>query len=239
MSKNKVDVQALTEEIDRRKKEGVKVVDNLDGAVAKNKWIGELVTSVKTGSITETTEKIKGISKRTEHMEVNGGTVQLKEGAPKKFDSTNLMKHVESQPEVKTNNRRTVNHHISENVDREENMFNDFTKMKTGGLSDAISSFTNKKNNVSEVQHHPNQQTVLNEDVINKNITAYMNSNVAPLLEQAMKNTVVEMYSVDRVKRVLKENPEIVETYIKENPQIIEGIVINTIKKLQKRNQNK
>ena len=66
---------------------------------------------------------------------------------------------------------------------------------------------------------------VLNEE-IKKGINTYLQENFNYIVEDAIKNTILELYTVERIKDVLIENDE-----------IIKKMVINTIKELQNKSK--
>lgn len=225
MSETKIDLNKLKEEIHTRKNEGVSVVEEHAVASGSNKWLNELVQSVKTGSDTETSKKIANVNRRANDMVVEGSGVKVKSNS-----NNDYMKHVNTPTHTNTTNN-TLN-------ERDDALFDKFNNMRpSGGLADAISDVSGVKSGGRHEQQQ--QQPMVNEQMITSKIDSHLNNNLTPLMEELMKNTLVEIYSVDRVKKVIKENPEIIENYLEENPKIVENIVINTIKKLQQRKAKK
>jgi hypothetical protein len=68
----------------------------------------------------------------------------------------------------------------------------------------------------------------LNEEYLNEVVLNSINENVAHIVEQAMRDTIVEIYVGERMKEVLMENED-----------IIKSVVIKTIRDLQKKKNTK
>jgi hypothetical protein len=81
--------------------------------------------------------------------------------------------------------------------------------------------------------HAPSQgQPMLNEayliERVQKVVNNYLSENLAPIFEDAIKNTIIEMYAVERIKEVLTENRE-----------MIKSLVYETIREIQAKSKNK
>jgi hypothetical protein len=59
-------------------------------------------------------------------------------------------------------------------------------------------------------------------------VNNYLIENFGPVVEEAIKSTILEMYAVERIKEVLHENKDLVKT-----------IVYDTIRELQAKSKNK
>jgi hypothetical protein len=70
------------------------------------------------------------------------------------------------------------------------------------------------------------QPMMLNEAYLTENVKKIVNNylveNFGPVVEEAIKSTILEMYAVERIKEVLTENKEMVQK-----------IVYDTIRELQ------
>lgn len=64
---------------------------------------------------------------------------------------------------------------------------------------------------------------VLGEHVVHA-VDGFMNEHFGGIVQEAMKNTIIEMYSVERVKKTLEENKD-----------MIRSVVVEVIKELQQR----
>ena len=66
----------------------------------------------------------------------------------------------------------------------------------------------------------------INEAALTEGVKQIVNNhlveNFAPILEEAIRNTVIEMYAEERIEKVIKENSK-----------LIESVVYSTIRKLQ------
>jgi flagellar biosynthesis/type III secretory pathway protein FliH len=69
----------------------------------------------------------------------------------------------------------------------------------------------------------PQQGNMLTEHVQNA-VDGFMNEHFSGIVQEAMKNTIIEMYSVERVKKTLEENKD-----------LIRNVVVEVIKELQQR----
>lgn len=230
--RNKIDLSKLKEEIEYKKNVGVINQINDNPKFSRNKWLNDLVESRTTGSKNETVQKIEKIVKRSDDVIVDEfGNPKLKPNAPKTVDE-NYIKHIQ-QPQ--TVHREQVQPTYDE---RDEKMFDRFNKSNKG-LYDSINEVVKPMINNNQQQHSNGANSPINEDILHRGIDSYLSKNISPLLEQMMKNVIVETYERERIKKVLKENPEIIEGYINENPKFIEKIIIDTIKKLKARNTEK
>lgn len=59
-------------------------------------------------------------------------------------------------------------------------------------------------------------------------VNGYLSENLGPIFEEAIKNTVIEMYAVERIKEVLNENRDLVKS-----------VVLETIKEIRAKSQAK
>jgi hypothetical protein len=70
----------------------------------------------------------------------------------------------------------------------------------------------------------------LNEAALVENVQnvvkGYLTENLGPIFEEAIKNTVIEMYAVERIKEVLNENRD-----------LIKSVVVETIKEIRDRSK--
>ncbi len=111
-------------------------------------------------------------------------------------------------------------------------MFNDLNKKvkNSGGLYNAINEMAGYEQPQQKQQYGGG--LMLNEAVINeaaiKAVNNYLTENLAFVLEGAIKETILDLYATERIKQVINETPEMIET-----------IVVNTIRKIQDRNKAK
>ena len=119
---------------------------------------------------------------------------------------------------------------------RDESMLTDLErKRRSVTLADSIEGFNNTKTAppVQPVTMYSNTGVpMLNEGYLVENVKKvvnnYLTENLAPIFEEAIKSTIIEMYAVERIKEVLTENKEMIKT-----------IVYETIRELQAKNKNK
>ena len=84
---------------------------------------------------------------------------------------------------------------------------------------------TSKPVNTQQVGAQVDDGT-LNESV-RKIVNNHLVENFGTVLEEAIKNTVIEMYAVERIKLVLNENKDLIKT-----------VVYETIRELQKKKKS-
>lgn len=204
MNKNttkKVDLSKLHTEIASRK-----TVSNANGVAPRNKFLYELNESLRSGRETQSTALIKKVD--------NEVSTKLNE-KPRFVVNEDLS----NQPVVNHNTRN-----VGDANDRDELFWREFENRKKFGLADEL-----EKHSQSAEVFNPNmnhgKSLVLNEE-IKKGINTYLQENFNYIVEDAIKNTILELYTVERIKDVLIENDE-----------IIKKMVINTIKELQNKSK--
>jgi hypothetical protein len=139
--------------------------------------------------------------------------------------------------------------------DREEQMYKDFEKKNNGTLADSISAFQGKNTGNPAPQgthvNYAGQQylttppvgTPMNEgqvqmpmqlneaalvESVQQIVNGHLAENLGPIFEEAIKGTVIEMFAVERIQEVLKENKD-----------LIKEVVVETIKEIRDRSKKK
>lgn len=215
----KVDLNKLKEEISNRQKN--KQQTQGDGEAPKDKFLNNLLNSLKTGQINEATNLIKKVNNHT----------SAKLGEKPKMNIT------ESLPTTKPEPKRN-NHQPQKNVDmsqeRDEQLWRDFN-VKNKTLSESIQSYygqTGGGSNIGNHQAQNNNQQMLNEEqlfgAVKGSVDKYLSENFGLVVEEAIKSTILEMYAVERIKDVLHENKDLVKT-----------LVYETIREIQEKNKAK
>jgi hypothetical protein len=228
MANNKPDLNKLRAEIDSRKREKNIAPNGMGqqneiGASPRDTFLYGLLESLKTGRDTASSNLVKIVDNQV---------------AEKNKESTRLP--VVINENTSTNNNRPQRININENEgmspERDEQMFFDLQKKKKNQtLADAISEGMPVNRNIGGIPtYNPKtgQPMQINEGYLVENVKKivdnYLIDNFGPVVEEAIKSTIIEMFAVERIKEVLTENREMIKT-----------VVYETIKELQAKNKAK
>lgn len=208
----KLNLDQLTKEIDLRNQEkGVANYGGNNGA-RKDIFLSELKNSLERGVETTATTTIKLIENKAaiKNREVPIHNISNDQGNTQR--PTNNVNY----------QRRGM---VNEDTDREDQQFNDI-KSRRSGLADAISSFDGGSQQQQNRPMNNSGGQSLNENAVNdaviKCVNAYLSDNLAFVLEGAIKETILDLYAMDRIKQVITDSPE-----------ILEASIIKTFRKLQ------
>jgi len=214
MANKNIDLNKLKEEIDNRKKgrtnvsvglgETQKKVD-LSGRPPRDVFLHGLLESLNSGvenhstSLVKTVENVIAEKKGTK-------TFNISENAPT-TPPTNL------PPQSKTANMGD---------ERDELFYKNLEKRKNETLSGTLNQYANtpppKQNNVPQQQG----MGMINEQTLNNAIQNTITDNFAHLVGEAIDSAVIEMFTLERIKKVLEENTD-----------LIKAVVLQTIKEIQ------
>lgn len=212
MTKTKLNLNKLKEEIDRRKSE-----DSLGSAVTapqtRNTFINQLRKSFETGVHTESVDKIKKVA--------NEATRKLNEKHATGEDVP--FKNVRSTPQTSTREKQV----IGEDFDnREEKLFNSFTTANKKTLADTLESHLGGgRRNFNEQQQFPqqiNEQVLINK--IDERLNNYLIENIGDIFNDSIKTVILEHFAKEKIKEVLLENKD-----------VLKEMVISVIRELQKK----
>jgi hypothetical protein len=116
--------------------------------------------------------------------------------------------------------------------ERDEQLWQDIEKNRKQTLAESMGKYITPNANTPARQ--PQQQMNLNEGYLVENVKKivdnYLIENFGPVIEEAIKGTIIEIYAVERIKEVLQENREIVKSIVLET---IREIQANSKKKAQ------
>lgn len=215
---NSINLNKLRDEIDNRKKEKNIQPANVNettirGGSPRHAFLNGLLESISTGRETTASALIKTVENKV--AEKNGETPKI--SAPRNIP-------VEQQAP------RHIPQRINEvemSPERDEQLFVDLERKRKNTLADSIESYANIPRVGAPMAQQQHQMPMnLNEaylaEGVKKIVDNYLVENFAPVVEEAIKNTIIEMYAVERIKEVLHENKDLVRT-----------VVIDTIKELQ------
>ena len=218
MRNSGIDLSGLKKEIQERKTQ--KGVISESGKVVKDQFLNELVSSVRSGHETPAVNKIK---------EVENKAIEIKnrKRGTKEKPVFNVRKQ-QFNEDVHHNQPNYDNYNENE---REEQLFREFQQSSKKGLADEIESFSGGGNRQPNPQVNYNMggnSQYINEgalvNAIGNTIDKYMNENYGLVIEDSIKNVMLEAYAVDRIKQVLEENKSMIKT-----------IVVEVIRELQER----
>lgn len=215
---NSINLNKLRDEIDNRKK-GRNIQtenvgnNNVVGASPRHAFLNGLLESIRTGSESTATALVKAVDNRV--AEKNGETPKL-----------NVTKPIVPQQSVQQRIPQRINE-VEMSPERDEQLFADLERKRKKTLAESIESYASVPMVGAPMTQQPHQITAnLNEgylvEGVKKIVDNYLVENFAPVVEEAIKNTIIEMYAVERIKEVLHENKELIRT-----------VVIETIKDIQ------
>ena len=222
----KPDLNKLRTEIASRKNERTNTSTVVNGNVVNNvaprdKFLYELMQSYNTGLQTEATKLIKLVE--------NQVAVKNKETVRHNVNETPVERESTRMPIQPTNTK------VDMSPEREEQMFIDLQAKNKQTLAESIAPYIgggNKQqyNNQGAPLGVPAQQ--LNEGYLVENVKKivdnYLIDNFGPVVEEAIKGTILELYAAERIKEVLTENKE-----------MIRGVIFEVIKEISDKNKAK
>ena len=226
----KPDLNKLRTEIASRKNERTNTTAVVNGTVVTNvaprdKFLYELIQSHDTGVQTSATKLIKLVE--------NQVAVKNKETVRHNIDETSVERETARIPILPTNKR------VDMSPEREEQMFVDLQAKNKQTLAESIAPYiagakplypNNYPATGMPANAVPPQQ--LNEGYLVENVKKivdnYLIDNFGPVVEEAIKGTIIEMYAAERIKEVLHENKE-----------MIKGVIIEVIKEISDKNKAK
>lgn len=234
-----MDLKEIKAQIDIRKKEMIKESTslgenhNLNTPVQTDTILYEIQQSLRTGQANETVDKIKSVDRLAGIKRANkNGSVVNGSGL-----SEELMQHVETAPSKQT---VTQPQQTTRNVNDNRDKLFEQELLKTNnnqGLTDLLKQ--NESNTSMSMmgnyqQPHQSHSQQLNSNSINEQIDTtvnkYLTENFGVVLQKVMKDAIIEMYSIEKVRESLFENKK----YIQE---IIRDTLVDLAKEKAKRNK--
>jgi len=196
----KYNLDGIKEEMASRRSERNVVSEKLGETInssgqPKDGFLNGLLTSFNTGKETHATKRIKLIE----------NNVDIREGKKPKFTENNIQEVVQNNP-IRGNNMTPD----QSSVDRDELMYAQMShKALKGGqsLSESLMNVSTGGVNRGGVNGGSNeliQSSTLNEGVKNV-VNNYLAENFGLIVEESIKNTILDMYAVERIKDVLNE----------------------------------
>lgn len=216
-----INLNKLRDEIDNRKKEknistvGTGAVQT--GASPRHAFLNGLLESIRTGNENSSTALVKAVDNKV--AEKNGEVPKL-----------NIQKNI--VPQSVQHNPQRINE-VEMSPERDEQLFADLERKRKKTLAESIESYSNIPMVGAPMTQQSHQMTPnLNEGYLVENVKKvvdnYLIENFAPIVEETIKSTIIEMYAVERIKEVLHENKDLIRT-----------VVIETIKEIQAKTKAK
>ena len=222
MAKNSVDLNILRKEIDVRKQERNSIASRLGeatvgtGIAPRETFLHGLLTSLNTGRDTASSNLIKLVE--------NEAAKKVGEAVRHKVTEAEIEK---TPARIPAPARTTP---VDMSPERDEQLWQDIEKNRKQTLAESMNKYIAPNTNAQTRQ--PQQQMNLNEGYLVENVKKivdnYLIENFGPVIEEAIKGTIIEMYAVERIKEVLQENRE-----------IIKSVVLETIREIQANSKKK
>jgi hypothetical protein len=227
----KPDLNKLKTEIESRKKERNMTPSALGesagyGVAPRDVFLNGLITSLKTGQETASTNLVKVVENKV---------------AVKKGENTKMRVNEQVIPQQQPQPRRPIppiNETVDMSPERDEQMYRDMQRGRGQTMVDAMSEYMQVPTVGSPMRNQPQQMPMyngapmLNEQYLAENVKKIVNNylaeSLAPIFEEAMKETMLEMYALDRIKTVLRENKDFVKT-----------LVYEVVKEIKEQSKNK
>jgi hypothetical protein len=219
----KPDLNKLRTEIASRKNERTNTSAVVNGNVVNNvaprdKFLYELMQSHNTGLQTSATKLIKLVE--------NQVAVKNKETIRHNIDETPVERESARMPIRSTNTK------VDMSPEREEQMFIDLQAKNKQTLAESIAPYIGGKPQYNNPTSGGVPAEQLNEGYLVENVKKivdnYLINNFGPVVEEAIKGTILEMYAAERIKEVLTENKE-----------MIRGVIFEVIKEISDKNKAK
>jgi hypothetical protein len=230
---NKFDFNKIKNEIDREKHNRISTPSQFGESVGsgqspRDAFLNGLLTARHSGVETSSTQLIKVVENKVANKKGGASVHNINETVPQ-----------HNQRPTQRPNRPTP---IDMSEDREEMMYQQFNGKKSNQtLAESIETFNGGSRNPNSNINHNNQQyltslpnnvqqypTQINESVLNESVrnmvNGYLTENLGSVFEEAIKNTIIEMYAVERINEVLRENKD-----------LIKSVVVETIREIQAR----
>ena len=215
----KIDLNKLTNEIQTRKKERGIITERVTGSspIPKDEFLNDLLTSLQTGRDTKSTNLIKLVENK----------IAIKHGEVARHEVNTAVAPTQQQPVARSLNE------VDMSPERDEQLYYDLEKKRKQTLAESIQGYMNTPVVGAPMTNQQSMQPMqLNEAYLTENVKKIVNNylieNFGPVVEEAIKSTIIEMYAVERIKEVLLENKEMVKS-----------LVYDTIRELQAKNKNK
>lgn len=236
MTNNKLNLNKIRDEIHKEKQSRITTSSQSgknigNGLAPRDEFLHGLRESVDKGIATPSINLIKNVENKVSEKNGDNFKYKINENLP-----------------IKPDNSRPKSTQVDTSLERDEQLFADLEKKRKQTLAESIASFTggqsNKQSgsvnfNGTEYLTSPpkqemssSQSSQINEELFIENIknvvNNYLSENLSSVFEEAIKGTIIEMYAIERIQKVLNENRD-----------LIKSMVIETIREIQAKNKKK
>jgi len=233
-----LNLELIKKEIESSKsqKKRQAVTEGHDIPMAADEFLYNLKNAVETGQPNKATAKLGVVQELSESMKLDetGQIVGKKPVNEVINNHMNATQQPRQQPNPQPKQPHVNQNQLEQQAD--ENFYKNLqetqqlitgNKTNNAGLADAMAQYTNMGSTRTNPQSQPiNNPNYLIEQVNNAVHTYFQSSNVVNIIEQAVKNTMMEIYEKEKLASALNENKD-----------MIQKIVVDTIISLKKRNQ--
>lgn len=203
----KADLNKLKAEIETRKKEKNVVSSNLgesvgSGVAPRDVFLNGLLTSLTTGKETASTNLVKIVENKVAQKKGEVGKMRVNET-------------VTAAPQQRQPIPMPAVDKVDMSPERDEQLFRDLETKRKQTLAESMSEYVQAPAVGAPMRNQPpaaqqsTGQMSLNEQYLTENVKKIVNNYLAeslsPIFEGAIKDTILEMYAVDRIKEVLNE----------------------------------
>lgn len=208
----KLDLNKLKAEIDTRKTErGIVTTrggDTVNNGAPRDTFLYGLLESLNSGRETASSALVKSVdnkvavkNKETARLPINEAAIPVTKQTPRL-----QQEYMDSSPE------------------RDELLYRDIELKRKQTLAEAISNGIApqgvNRNQLPTYNPNTGQPMQINEGYLVENVKKivdnYLIDNFGPIVEEAIRSTIIEMYAVNRIKDVLSENKEMIKSLVYE-----------------------
>jgi len=218
MAKGNINLNMLKDEIENRRS-GKNIVSSRlgenvgSGLAPKDVFLNGLLEAIHTGRETASSSLIKTVDNKVGTKRGESSRLQISETA-------------QAPPRIPI----PTSENFDMSPERDEQLYRDMESRRKQTLAESIEGYSKIPSMGAPMQNGVPMQ--INEAYLTENVKKIVNNylieNFGPVVEEAIKSTIIEMYAVDRIKEVLHENKDLVKT-----------IVFETIRELQAKSKNK
>jgi len=208
----KPDLNKLKSEIDSRKKQRNMTASPLGeqvgtGIAPRDAFLYGLMESLNTGRETASSSLVKTVDNKVAAKKGEVGKLQIAE-----------TQQVQPQRPVQRP-MQNIGEEMDMSPERDDLLYRDLETKRKQTIAESLEQFS--KTPAVGAPMGTKQQPVmgspmqLNEaylaESVQKIVNGYLTENLGPIFEEAIKNTIIEMYAVERIKEVLQENKEMLK----------------------------
>ena len=248
-----LNLDKLKNEINSRKQERGDEVVALAGegkaSLPKDMMLHKIIEATKTGRVNEAIIAIKTVDHNANNV---AGVEKSRYNAMALSPDLNVHINSSVNETSKPLSQALSNNTTPTSYKPPVESINQLNEEKERGLYDEIermNSHQKKMNpnyptvnplaNTNNMNNNNQSQQILNENAfvesVEKRVLTNLNESLGAGIKEILKETVLELYTVNKIKDVLTENTEITKKMLNENRAYLKQIVIEIIRELQKK----